>query len=468
MLKISLIEGMAGSCPMVSKHEFVFLMKFNLDALNQSLAKARKCKDLIVGFSGGIDSSVLLHGVLLLSRKGLLRANIKAIHINHKLNKSCDDWESFCTHICSENKISLEVKALTSLHNLSEGINEELLRKERYRAFSSSLDSESGLLLAHHKDDQLETLLLRLNRGSGMKGLSGIQESRPLGKGIIFRPLLKFDRQSIAEFAKNEGLEWVEDKSNLDTRMDRNFLRHEVLPQIESRWPKYRESWFKSLTLINVAYALEQKQAEEDMSALSCQQSKALDIKGLGRLSPERQRAVLKYWCFRFKGVSLGWNKLCHIVDEFLPAAAVSSTNFYLGNCKISSFRGFLHLVSIAEPDLVDCVWDVSQSDEIVLENNGLLKAKEGEGEGISFETAGLFEIRYRKGGEMFKVAGGRSKSLKKIFQEKDVEPWMRSRVPLIYQGGELISIVGVGVSEDMQAKNGRKGYSIAWIKPRF
>ena len=104
----------------------------------------------------------------------------------------------------------------------------------------------------------------------------------------------------------------------------------------------------------------------------------------------------------------------------------------------------------------------------LIKENNGLLKAKEGEGEGISLEIAGRFEVRYRKGGEMFKIAGGRSKSLKKIFQEKGVEPWLRSRVPLIYQDDALISIVGVGVCEGVQAKNGRKGYSIAWIKPRF
>ena len=443
-------------------------MKFSLDALNQSLADARKCKDLIVGFSGGIDSSVLLHGVSLLARKGLLQTNIKAIHINHGINESCNQWASFCARICSDYKVSLEIKALTDSYNLSEGISEEILRKERYRAFNSSLASESGLLLAHHNDDQLETLLLRLNRGAGVRGLSGMQESRPLGKGTIYRPLLKFDRQSIEEFAKNEGLEWIEDDSNADTRMDRNFLRHEILPQIESRWPNYRRSWFKSLTLINEAYAVEQKQAEEDMIALSCEKTKALNIRGLERLSRERQRAVIKYWCLKFKGVSLGWNKLHHIVDEFLPTAVMSSTNFCLGDCKISSFRGFLHLVSIAEPGLVDCVWDVRQSDEIVLENNGLLKAKEGKGEGICFETTGLLEIRYRRGGEMFRIAGGRSKSLKKIFQEKGVEPWVRSRVPLIYHDGELISIVGVGVSKEVQAKNGRKGYSLDWIKPRF
>ena len=446
----------------------VALMKFSLDVLNKSLTNARKCKNLIVGFSGGIDSSVLLHGVLLLSQKGLLRSHIKAIHINHGINESCNEWELFCSRVCSEYKIHLEIKTLASFHKLPEGINEELLRKERYRAFNSSLDSDSGLLLAHHKDDQLETLLLRLNRGAGVRGLSGIPESRPLGKGNIYRPLLKFDRQSIEDFAKNEGLEWIEDSSNMDTRIARNFVRHEILPLIESRWPNYRESWFKSLTLINEVYAIEKKHAEEDLKVLQDERAGALDIAELVRLSPERQRAVLKYWCLKFKDINLGWNKLHHLVHEFLPAAVTSSSNFRLGDYKVSSFRGFLYLISTEEPELVSCAWDIHQNDEIVLENNGLLKVKEGQENGISSEIVGLFEIRYRKGGEIFKIAGGRSKSLKKIFQEKGIEPWVRSRVPLIYQDDELISIAGVGVSERAKATNGRKGYSISWIKPRF
>ena len=218
-------------------------MKINLSTLDQALTSVKKYKNIIVGFSGGIDSTVLLYGVCLLARKGLLRSNIKAIHVNHGLNDSCEEWESFCKRICSAYNVDLQVKNLEGLSKGSDLYSEGFLRTERYREFESALDQDSVLLLAHHQDDQIETLLLRLNRGAGMRGLSGIPERRSLGEGSICRPLLNFDRNSISEFAKKEGLQWIEDSSNAETCIDRNFLRSEVLPKIESRWPNYRESW---------------------------------------------------------------------------------------------------------------------------------------------------------------------------------------------------------------------------------
>ena len=301
-------------------------MKINLSTLDQALTSVKKYKNIIVGFSGGIDSTVLLYGVCALARKGLLSSNIKAIHVNHGLNDSCEEWESFCRRICSAYNVDLQVKNLEGLSKGRDLYSEGFLRTERYREFESALDPDSVLLLAHHQDDQIETLLLRLNRGAGMRGLSGIPERRSLGEGSIYRPLLNFDRNSISEFAKKEGLQWIEDSSKAEICIDRNFLRSEVLPKIESRWPNYRESWYKSLTLINEACLAEEKQAQRDIVCLMHRPSGSLDLTELVKLSPERQRGVLKYWCLANKNVELGWNKLHQIVSEFLPAAIETST----------------------------------------------------------------------------------------------------------------------------------------------
>ena len=442
-------------------------MKFSLNALNESLANARKYKNLIVGFSGGLDSSVLLHGVLALVKKGLLQSQIKAIHVNHRQNSACNDWELFCNQVCAKYGVHLDVKAIEDFNHQSRNINENLLRQARYQAFSSAIDSENGLLLAHHKDDQLETLLLRLNRGAGIKGLSAMQKSRTIGAGHIYRPLLDFGRNSLEEFAKSEGLDWIEDSSNKDTSVDRNFLRHEILPRIESRWPNYRESWSKSLALLSEAYLTTESLAQDDIGALLEERSQALDISELIRLPSGRQRAVIKHWLLELKGIEIGWNQLFQIVDEFLPAAVASPTNFALGDYQVSSFRGLLYLVSTASPPLDDCPWNINEKQELALVNNGLLRATETLGEGISSGLVGNLEVKFRTGGENFKIAGGRSKSLKQVLQEAHVEPWMRARTPLLFRDDELVCVVGIGVSDSVRVESGRKGYSISWRKPQ-
>ena len=453
---------------MLSKQQLLVkcVMNINLNTLDQALTGAKKYKNIVVGFSGGIDSSALLHSVCLLARKGLLESNIKAIHVNHGQNDSCQMWELFCKRICSAYDVHLEVKTLELSSKQSGLYSEGFLRKERYRAFESALDKDSVLLLAHHRDDQIETLLLRLNRGAGMRGLSGISESRSLGEGSICRPFLNFDRNSIIEFAKEEGLQWIEDSSNSEICIDRNFIRSEVLPKIESRWPNYRESWFKSLTLINEACLAEAKQAQQDILCLAQKQSKSLDLAKLAELPSERQRGVLKYWCLDSKGLELGWNKLHQLVSEFLPAAIRSSKNFNLGGYKLSSFRGALYLISTEEPELSGCTWNLEENDEIALENNGVLKAKEVGDGGISLKLSGPLEIKYRKGGEVLNIEEGHSKSLKKILQEAGIQPWERARIPLVYQKNELISVVGIRVGQKALAGRGQKGYSITWFKP--
>ena len=147
-------------------------------------------------------------------------------------------------------------------------------------------------------------------------------------------------------------------------------------------------------------------------------------------MSPERQRGVLKYWCLADKNVELGWNKLHQIVSEFLPAAIETSTNFQIGGYKLSSFRGALHIIPTEEPELLGCTWDLKENDEVALTNNGVLKAKEVENGGISLKLNGLLHIKYRQGGEVLKIAEGRSKTLKKILQEAGVQPWERARIP--------------------------------------
>ena len=240
-------------------------MKFGLEYLQRSLVSLSQQPSFLIGLSGGMDSVVLLYGMCKVAEGSLNQAAIRAVHVNHGLQAEADQWQSFCEGLCDDLDVPLHVeKVEIKSDNSSDPSIENLARKARYGVFESQLQDGEVLILAHHLDDQLETLLFRLNRGAGLKGRSAIPQKRDFAKGEIYRPLLEVGREELQRFAEEHNLEWIKDQSNQDTTFDRNFLRKEILPAIESRWPNYRSSWSKSLQLIAEANDMLQKLAAID------------------------------------------------------------------------------------------------------------------------------------------------------------------------------------------------------------
>ena len=438
-------------------------MKFDLDYLQRNLASTFQQPSFLIGLSGGMDSVVLLYGMCKVAEESLNQAAIRAVHVNHGLQAEADQWQSFCEGLCNDLDVPLhcEKVEIKSDNSLDSSI-ENLARKARYGVFESQLKDEEVLILAHHLDDQLETLLFRLNRGAGLKGLSAIPQKRDFAKGEIYRPLLEVGSEELQRFAEEHSLEWIKDQSNQDTTFDRNFLRKEIIPAIESRWPNYRSSWSKSLQLITEANGMLQELADTDLANLLTEDKTVISITGFVELSEARQRNVFRHWIKKSGLPEPGWNLLQQMVYEFATLdkqeGVIAANGFSLGR-----YRDSLYLLAEQANPPESLNWNPQQKAELEIEGCGTLIAREVIGEGLAKSQADSFDIRFRQGGEYCRLLGRPSKSLKKLLQEAHIEPWWRERIPLIYRDNELVCIPGIGVAETSAAALNEPGIELQW-----
>lgn len=439
-----------------------------IDKLGAALAQLTSAKRFLIGLSGGLDSVVLLHAMAQLRSQSSADFQLRAMHINHQLHPQADSWAQHCATVCE--RLNIEFSAVRVSIAAESGI-ENAAREARYREFEAVLSEGEALLLAHHRDDQMETLLLRLMRGSGSRGLSGIPRSRDLGRGRLLRPLLAIDRLELQRYAKVAELDWVEDESNSDVSFDRNYCRHRILPLIEARWPGYRESWSKSAALAAESETLIHELAELDLENITAESRSTVDRRGLLALSEPRRRNVLSYWLQSLGVEALGWNRLQQLSNEVLNG---ENGVFKSERFQVHCFRDRVYALDAAAlcleqpengtaPALV-----MPFAESLPLADNGSLTFKEVQGQGITQDNLGVLSIRYRQGGEICRIAGRPGKTLKKILQEAGTPPWLRSRYPLIYSGAELVCIPGVGVCEAFAAKAGDVGCLIAWQQPEL
>lgn len=439
-------------------------MKFDLEYLQRSLVSISQQPSFLIGLSGGMDSVVLLYGMCKVAEGSLNQATIRAVHVNHGLQAEADQWQSFCEGLCDDLDVPLHVeKVEIKSDNSSDPSIENLARKARYGVFESQLQDGEVLILAHHLDDQLETLLFRLNRGAGLKGLSAIPQKRDFAKGEIYRPLLEVGREELQRFAEEHNLEWIKDQSNQDTTFDRNFLRKEILPAIESRWPNYRSSWSKSLQLIAEANDMLQKLADIDLANSLTEDKTVISIIGLAELSEARQRNVFRHWIEKSGLPEPGWNLLQQMVYEFTTLDKQKERVIPANGFSLGRYRDSLYLLTEQANRPENLNWNPQQKAELEIEGCGTLIAREVIGEGLAKSQADSFDIRFRQGGEYCRLLGRPSKSLKKLLQEAHIEPWLRDRIPLIYQGNELVCIPGIGVAETSAAAPDEPGIELQW-----
>lgn len=434
-----------------------------IDKLGAALNELGGAEQFLVGLSGGLDSVVLLHAIASLREQSHPAMKLRAIHVNHQLQPTANDWERHCEALCEQ----LGIECLTRRVEISQdsGI-ENAARDARYREFESALSPPEALLLAHHRDDQMETVLLRLMRGAGSRGLSGIPVSRAIGASRLLRPLLNIDRAELLKYGQICELSWVEDESNADTGFDRNYCRHQLLPLIEARWPGYRESVSKSASLAAENEILLQDLAAIDLVQVASSTAGVLQREKLLAMPEPRRRNVLRHWLQNLGAGDLSWNQLQQLSVEILGGA---ESRFLADGFQLHCYRDKLYALADAALQVLPEDMPLAalrQTDALPLANNGSLQFREAEGAGLAYSQGDPLNIRYRQGGEACRLSGRPSKSLKKILQESELPPWLRGRIPLLYSGEELVCIPGVGVCEDFAAKPGETGYLVDWQPP--
>jgi tRNA(Ile)-lysidine synthase len=414
-------------------------------------------RTLLLGLSGGLDSCVLLH--LLVAAREHLPFRLKAVHVNHGISPHAVQWAEFCASLCAGYGVPFAAEIVQVPRDSGLGI-EAAARNARYEAFRKH--EADALVLAHHRDDQAETVLLQLLRGAGVKGLAAMPAvSSQLANGRpILRPLLDVSRTELEAYAAAHGLQWIEDESNLDLAYDRNFLRHHIFSQLEQRFPAARTTIARSAAHFAEAADLMDEVASRD-AALYVQED-ALCIEGLRALSPARGRNLLRYWLSGHVAELPNTRRLYELYRQLLAARQDRQLRMMLAGGEVRRYRDR----AVFEPTTGTQPLHLAWRGEAELRlPNGVLSFTRTQGQGLAVSRIPQqLDIRSRKGGERFRLDAKRpTRSLRHLLQEAGMPPWERAALPLIYAADRLAVVPGIGVACDLQAAPDEEGWIIDW-----
>ncbi len=419
-------------------------------------------RSLCVGYSGGLDSTVLLHALL---SSGPSARPLRALHVNHGLSPRARDWQVHCAENCARLGIELTVLSVTVPRGSGEGL-EGAARRARYDAFAAALARDETLLLAHHADDQAETVLLQLLRGSGPRGLAGMVPCRTFASGWLARPLLGDGRAALARWAAAQGLRWVEDESNRDRRLDRAYLRHEVLPRLGQRWPGYARTIGRAAGLCAESEALLDAVARADLVRAGEPGAPVLDLSVGHELDEARRANLLRGW-IRGCGYPLpGAARLASLAGALWGAAGDRQPLVSWPGAEVRRYRdrAYLGAPLPAHDSTIRYRWGLAEP--LALGGNGELRAEPVSGCGLRAAALGEGEVAvaYRQGGERVALGGRRGhQSLQKRLQQLAVPPWLRDRVPLVFVAGELAAIADLDISAPFVCGPEEPGWRLRW-----
>lgn len=424
---------------------------------------------LKLAYSGGLDSHVLLQALSILRTDH--HFTLTAIHIDHNLQPVSTEWGRHCAHICGALDVPLVTERIRVEGVAQEGL-EAAARRARYAALAAALEPGDVLLTAHHGDDQAETVLLQLLRGTGVAGLAAMPMQAAFGPGQIVRPLLGFTRATLHAYAQEQRLAWVEDPTNQALHLRRSFLRTEILPRIARYWPAHASLLARTARHAAEAMELLDEVAETDLAVCRhavAHSPQALSVESLLALSASRQRNLLRYWLRQQGFLSPAAPQLDEVLARVHTTPRSRQACVCWPGAEVWRYRDLL-VVLPAQPSpdpALDVTWDLLAP--LNLPGIGRLRAVPVTGQGLS--RARLHDrpvqIRLRSGGESLLLAGrGHHHALKKLLQSEGVPPWLRARLPLFYAGQELAAVADRWVCAPYLAEAGEAGLKIVWQPP--
>ena len=399
----------------------------------------------IVGFSGGADSTALLHALGKIQQE--LGTPVSAVHVNHGIHPDANLWQQQCKSFCHQQGIELICLDIKLDKRSGKGLEADA-RHLRYEAISKLLSPADCLLTAHHADDQAETLFLNLMRGSGVEGLTAMPESRPLGKGFLQRPLLHFKNSALKDYLRGNKLDWIEDPSNHSMNHDRNFVRHEVFPLLEQRWPEVSQRLLLTQEAMTDARRLLEGLADNYLES-NLNNPFVLMITQLCVDKPEMLRLVIRHWIKQSGAPGIPAYKLGSLCDQVRHSVSGQNISLHWDGWLLHWYRSQLWL----QPDsaVQACParrWPDGRSALDLGGDIGQLRLDTGAPAGHQSEANGPehpdgeFSVGGRMNLEENTIRlGGMRKSLKNLFQYAGIPPWLRDSIPLCRLDGELVAV---------------------------
>jgi tRNA(Ile)-lysidine synthase len=406
-----------------------------------------------VAFSGGLDSTVLLH---LLARS--CARPLIAVHVHHGLQAPADDWAVHCQAQAATLGVAIEVLCVTVDRAAPSG-PEAAARTARRSALRGTMRDGDVLATAHHRDDQAETVLLRLLRGTGVDGLAAMRALTPFPPGRLWRPLLQVSRAELRDYALQEDLRWIDDPHNQDPRYARSWLRRVAMPLLRERWPGVDAALARAAEHAAEASDLLQELAQSDLVPLRA--GEGLRIAALQVLPQARRRNALRSW-LRERGVDdlPSADALARIEHEVLAAAADAWPRWPMRHIELRRYRGVLYALPClqAEPGGVILEWSVGEQFDLPAGCGRLL---------ATAPPPLPLRVAFPQGGErLCPATNSRTRSLKNLFQEAGVPPWLRQRTPLLYVAGRLVAAGDRWQTPQWRALCAQRGWSYRWQLP--
>jgi tRNA(Ile)-lysidine synthase len=402
---------------------------------------------IYIGYSGGVDSHVLLH---LCASLNSLKGKITAVYVHHGLQAEASLWAEHCQKTAENlqvNFIELRVDATA----VSGESPEEAARNARYTALKSLLNPDEMLLIGQHRDDQLETVLLQLFRGSGLRGLSGMAESTFLGKGLMLRPLLNVAKCDINQYSQDHDLQWVEDPSNQQNDYDRNFLRNRVVPLLKERWVACDKTVARSARHCAEAQVVVSAVADELFYPVFSKSSKTLCISQLQAHKSPRQQLIIRHW-FQSLGLRMPAQAFVERIQTEVIAAREDSDPILIGQgCFIRRYRDKLYCLRQSEQETPEDInWPAEQGFVKFATHRKLSYAPASDGILYELWQKAKITVKFRSGGEKIYLPNRKEQhSLKNLFQEAGIPSWERQLTPLIYLNNKLAAVGDLWISAE-------------------
>ncbi|WP_329742789.1 tRNA lysidine(34) synthetase TilS [Dyella sp. A6] len=414
-------------------------MSTSLTAHLSSLLATTPAAALCVGFSGGADSTALLHA---LAQLPAARARgLRALHVDHCLHADSAAWADHCQRLCDELDVPCEVVRVHVETGHGEGL-EAAARHARRTAFVASLRPDEWLLLAHHRDDQAETVLLKLLRGAGPEGLGGMRERRPFGANQLWRPLLPLSRAQLRAYVDAHGLDCIEDPSNSDRQLSRNYLRHEILPRLSAHWPQAIDSILHSANASRAAADALRDAWLAAFERLYRPDDGSLEMHGWLALPAALRHPLLDHW-LHLRGRSTPTTAQRRQIERQCAAKAGQTPCIRWPGSELRIWKERLWALPALPPVEPDwqCDW---HGEPLTLPDGGRLRLS-----GHGGRLPAPLQVRLRRGGERIRPAGDAfTRELRDLFQQAAWPPWQRHACPLLYEDELLIAVAGRWFSE--------------------
>lgn len=420
-------------------------LAFTAEQLLHALKSFPVVNSYLVGFSGGADSTALLHAISKIHKQ--LEVPVSAVHVNHGIHPGADAWQQQCENFCQCHDIDLVCLKVELKNNSGKGLEAEA-RHLRYEAVADLLDHSDCLLTGHHADDQAETLLLNLMRGSGVDGLTAMPESRPLGRGYLQRPLLRFKNHALKDYLRENNVEWTDDPSNHQLNHDRNFVRHQVIPLLEQRWPEVNQRLLLTLDAMTDTRHLLEALADDYLDS-NLPHPSVLKITPQCLANPELTKLVIRRWIKQSAVAGIPVYKLDSFCDQLRITGSDHKVSVQWDGCLLRWYKNQLWLQTTER--IMPCPavkWPKGMSEvdlgkdvgRLVLITGGhsrdRLEHRDGKSPDVEFSVGGRCNIK-----SAVISLGGHHKSLKNLFQSADIPPWLRDSIPLCKLDGELVAM---------------------------